>query len=173
MTFNPNEHLINLKGKDYLPVQWRLVWFREKCPQGLIETDVIKLDLDAKIAVFKASVCDGNGGQSTGHGSESAKDFQDYIEKAETKAIGRALAALGFGTQFAGEELDEMPRIVDSPVDHVSLQLVKELVLKSGLASDLKSWQEYVTRTIGVFVTDDKLSKEQIRQLMPSTNQRK
>ena len=39
-TFDPNEHLMQLKSKegpkDYLPVQWRLVWFREQCPQGTV-----------------------------------------------------------------------------------------------------------------------------------------
>ena len=42
-TFNPNEHIMQIKsGKgssDYLPVQWRLVWFREHCPQGTIDTE--------------------------------------------------------------------------------------------------------------------------------------
>ncbi len=41
-TFNPNQHLLQLKSrdgvKDYLPVQWRLVWFRQECPQDTIET---------------------------------------------------------------------------------------------------------------------------------------
>ena len=53
--------------------------------------------------------------KSSGYGSESVKDFGDYLEKAETKAVGRALAMLGYGTQFA-PELDEGDRIVDSPV---------------------------------------------------------
>ena len=69
-------------------------------------------------AVFRATITNENGVViSTGHGSESAKDFGDYLEKAETKAVGRALAMLGFGTQFAADELDEGERIVDSPVD--------------------------------------------------------
>ena len=37
------------------------------------------------------------------------------MEKSETGAIGRALANLGYGTQFA-PDLDEQDRIVDSPV---------------------------------------------------------
>ncbi|HKG29607.1 MAG TPA: hypothetical protein VKB01_10775, partial [Thermomicrobiales bacterium] len=37
---------------------------------------------------------------ATGYGSETASDFPDFIEKAETKAIGRALNALGYGAQF-------------------------------------------------------------------------
>ena len=48
--FNANEHLIQIKSgqtsKDYLPVQWRLVWFRQACPQGTIETELVHLDLD-------------------------------------------------------------------------------------------------------------------------------
>src|SRR5438445_10513806 len=48
--FNPNEHLIQIRNKngmaDYLPVQWRLVWFRSLCPNGTIETEIVHLDLD-------------------------------------------------------------------------------------------------------------------------------
>ncbi len=114
--FNPQEHLTKLKGKDYLEVKWRLAWFRDAYPHGVIETKMLTLDLDRGLAVFQAVVYDGEGGQATSHGSETAKDFPDFVEKAETKAIGRALAALGFGTQFTGEDLDEGARIVDSPV---------------------------------------------------------
>lgn len=143
-TFNPNEHVIQLKSsqgaKDYLPVQWRLVWFRTICPQGTIETEMLHLDLDRDteeeayvwsaekrrsekvtkhangFVIFKATVRDGKGGVATGTKSEKAASFPDFIEKAETGAIGRALAALGYGTQFA-PELDEAHRIVDSPVE--------------------------------------------------------
>ena len=111
--FNPNEYLTKLKGKDYLEVKYRLVWFREDHPDGSIETDIIELT-DAR-CVMRARVQLPGGGITTGYGSEEPKDFKDYIEKAETKAIGRALAALGYGTQFA-PELDEGDRIVDSPV---------------------------------------------------------
>lgn len=112
--FNPNEHLIDLKGKQYLQVMWRLVWFREAKPLWSIDTKLE--ELTDTHAVFSAKISDETGVQkASGYGSESVKDFRDYIEKAETKAIGRALAMLGFGTQFA-PELDEGERIVDSPV---------------------------------------------------------
>ncbi len=116
MVFNPNEHITKLKGKDYLEVKWRLVWFRDQYPHGNIETVLVHLDAEKGIALFKSSVSDGEGGHGEGHGSETSKDFGDYIEKAETKAIGRALASLGYGTQFA-PELEEGQNIVDSPVD--------------------------------------------------------
>jgi hypothetical protein len=112
MSFNPNDHLIDLKGKDYLQVMWRLVWFREEKPLWTINTQLVKLENDH--AIFKAEIMNEEGRQlASGYGSESIKDFRDYIEKAETKAIGRALAMLGYGTQFA-PELDEGERIVDS-----------------------------------------------------------
>ncbi len=141
--FNPNDYLINLKSKNgeqqYLPVQWRLVWFREQCPQGTIDTEEIIIDLDREVeaeafiwnkekgrsekivkrargyARFRAVVTDGKGGRATGTKSENAASFPDFIEKAETGAIGRALAGLGYGTQFA-PELWEEERIVDAPV---------------------------------------------------------
>lgn len=112
--FNPNEHLIQLKGKDYLQVMWRLVWFREDKPGWGIET--LLVDRSDEHAVFVAKIVDDSGIQkSSGYGSETKKDFGDFLEKAETKAVGRALAMLGYGTQFA-PELDEGERIVDSPV---------------------------------------------------------
>ena len=115
MAFNPNEHMMKLKGKDYLQVMWRLVWFREDKPLWSIDT--LLQEADADHAIFKAVISDENGAvKSTGHGSESKRDFGDYLEKAETKAVGRALAMLGYGTQFTATELDEGERIVDSPV---------------------------------------------------------
>jgi hypothetical protein len=143
--FNPNTHLMQIgsgnRAKDYLPVAWRLVWFRSICPDGIIETEMIHLDLDREteeeasvwnnetrrsekvikrapgFAVFRATIKDGNGGVATGTKSEKAASFPDFIEKAETGAIGRALAALGYGTQFTGDEFDERHRIADAPVD--------------------------------------------------------
>jgi hypothetical protein len=144
MVFDPNSHMMQIKNRqgssDYLPVQWRLVWFREACPQGEIETELITLDLDRETeeegyvwnndtrrsekvikrangyALFKATVRDGKGGIATGYKSEKAASFSEFAEKAETGAVGRALAMLGYGTQFA-PELNEEHRIVDAPVD--------------------------------------------------------
>jgi hypothetical protein len=122
-TFNPNDHLMKLKGKDYLEVKWRLAWFRDKYPHGFIDTEHI--EITDNIAIFKARVgyhhFDGTMASATGYGSETPKDFGDFIEKAETKALGRALAALGFGTQFAEDyemlNPDGTPHVVDAPVE--------------------------------------------------------
>jgi hypothetical protein len=143
-TFNPSSHLIQISTsqgkKDYLPVQFRLVWFRQECPQGTITTELLDLDRNEEceaevsvwndntrkydkvikyakgVAVFKATVSDGKGGIATGTKMENAAAFADYLEKGETGAIGRALCALGYGTQFAPELDEGDERIVDAPV---------------------------------------------------------
>lgn len=145
-SFDIHAAMIPLKQKDgtfrdYLPVMYRLVWFREVCPFGTIDTEELEFDLDREIEIdayewndearrrekvtrrakgyarYRAVVEDGFGGRATGTKDESAVSFPvDFGPKAETGAIGRALAALGFGTQFA-IELSEDDRIVDTPVD--------------------------------------------------------
>lgn len=112
--FDPTRYLTKLKGKDYLEVKWRLVWLRSVHPDASISTRLEHRD--ANEAVFSSSVVLSTGGSATGWGSESKGDFGDYTEKAETKALGRALAALGFGTQFAGQDFDEGGAVADSPV---------------------------------------------------------
>jgi hypothetical protein len=64
-------------------------------------------DPTQQLAVFRASVYDGeNRLLSQATKMETAKGFADYLEKAETGAIGRALALAGYGTQFAPELLE-------------------------------------------------------------------
>jgi len=106
--------MIDLRGKPYLQVAHRLVWFREEKPDWSIETKM--LEHDANHAIFHALIADQTGRQiATATGHETKLDFPDFIEKAETKAIGRALAMCGYGTQFA-PDLDEGERLADAPV---------------------------------------------------------
>jgi hypothetical protein len=116
MAYDPTKHLIRVQGnREYLPVAQRLVWFREAHPDWGIETKIEVLDIDAGVAVFSATVSDESGRvRAKATKMETAKGFADFIEKAETGSIGRALALCGFGTQFA-PELEEGERLVDSP----------------------------------------------------------
>jgi hypothetical protein len=82
----------------------------------VIQTELVELDREAGFAHFKTYVRDVLGNESTMYGSESAKDFGDFAEKASTKSLGRALLALGYGTAFA-PEMDEGERVVDAPVE--------------------------------------------------------
>jgi hypothetical protein len=105
--FDPTPYIRQLRGRgggDYLDVKWRLLWLRKEHPDAEIVTDLVQYD--PQMAIFKATVTLPTGGKATGYGSETASDFPDFIEKAETKAIGRALNALGYGAQF-GDRPDE------------------------------------------------------------------
>ncbi len=115
--FDPTRHLTKVSGRDYLEVKWRLVWLRTTHPDAQIETEMVQHQ--NQLAVFRAKVTIPSDASATGWGSEGSDDFGDYLEKAETKALGRALAALGFGTQFC-PDYDfgaDRQRVVDSPVD--------------------------------------------------------
>jgi hypothetical protein len=126
--FDPRPYLRTIKSgrweAEYLDVKWRLAWLRTEHPDARITTEHIHLDEQS--AVFRAMVQVPNGGCATGYGSETRGDWKDFIEKAETKAIGRALAALGYGTQFALDfdfDVDpEQPKVVDSPVERGALR---------------------------------------------------
>ena len=123
--FDPQRHLMQIKGKDYLTVQNRLIWFirdqRALIEAGLaqtsytIQTELVEHDRDQGWAHFKTYVRDVLGNEATMYGSESIRDFPDYIEKASTKSLGRALLLLGYGTAFTAE-IDEGERVVDAPV---------------------------------------------------------
>jgi hypothetical protein len=120
-SFDASRYLRKLNGKDYLEVKWRLLWLRTEHPEAIISTELVKHETG--LALFRAQVSLPEGGEATGWGSETSSDFLDYIEKAETKALGRALAALGYGTQFcedfdfSAEAAAEDPaRVVDAPV---------------------------------------------------------
>ena len=132
-TFSPDQHLMKLKGKDYLEVKWRLVWMLQATnPRAGYLTIELEHDRQNGYARYAAIAWDGNdetwrtitlygmtlqvcGRVGTGIKTETRADFQDFAEKAETGALGRALAGIGFGTQFS-PDVEEGHRVADSPV---------------------------------------------------------
>ncbi len=121
-TFDPAQYLSNFDGRDYLEVKWRLLWLRTEHPEARMTTEIVQHNEEGGFALFRAEVEVPGGGKATGWGSETVRDFHDYIEAAETKALGRALAALGYGTQFCRDfDFSDNARpgtaqIVDAPV---------------------------------------------------------
>ena len=100
---------------EYLPVAARIAWFRKDHPYWSIITDVEHLA--DKAVIMKATIKDMQGVViATARKKETEAGFPDYIEKAETGAIGRALAMCGYGTLQA-PEFDEQDRLADAPVE--------------------------------------------------------
>lgn len=124
---------VDLDPAPYLAVPYRIVWFREEHPKGQIKTTLIQSD--SEIALVYAEIRDGEHNLlATAHKLESKGNFFDYIEKAETGAIGRALGMCGYGTQFT-PDFNEGERLADSPVEQPkrvanNLGLSKEPTIK-------------------------------------------
>ncbi len=168
--FDPSKFLRKLGGKEYLEVKWRLLWLRTEHPDAVMHTELARLE--DGFALFKAHVAIPGGGEATGWGSETRQDFFDYIEKAETKALGRALAALGFGTQFC-EDFDFAAgsagnaHVVDSPVEvpqaaAVGSQPSRPTPLpqtSSSLATPAQLKLIYLTATRDLHITEEELEE--------------
>jgi hypothetical protein len=130
--FDPNKYMLKLpKTKkiigdngqvrwektetDYLPVAARIAWFRREHPYWSLITKVEKWG--DKAVVMKAIIKDVTGQViATARKKETEIGFPDYIEKAETGAIGRALAMCGYGTLQA-PEFDAQDRLADAPLE--------------------------------------------------------
>ena len=98
---------------DYLPVAPRIAWFRRDHPDWSIVTKEVRTA--KKAVVMKAIIKDSEGRIiATARKKETEIGFPDYIEKAETGAVGRALAMCGYGTLQA-PEFDEGERLADAP----------------------------------------------------------
>ena len=133
LSIDPEKEMIRVKGSknpDYLQVKHRMIMLRDMFREATHEEKIIFHDPDKRVAVVQATVTlppqDINYPdiRAVGMGvkSETGSDFGDYLEKAATGAMGRALYAVGIGAQFsqydmAYEEESEKDFVgVDSPV---------------------------------------------------------
>jgi hypothetical protein len=117
MAFDKAKYLIKVQGgREYLPVAARLVWFREEHPDWGVVTSPIEINLEKQYAIFTATIMNAEGKiMATATKMENVRGFGDYLEKAETGAVGRALAYCGYGTQFAPELEEGTGRHADAP----------------------------------------------------------
>jgi hypothetical protein len=93
----------------------RIAWFRKDNPYWSIITEVEQLR--NKAVDMKATIKDMLGTViATAWKKETEIGFPDYIEKAETGSIGKALAMCGYGT-LQEPEFDEQDRLADAPLE--------------------------------------------------------
>jgi hypothetical protein len=138
---NQIDDLLDMTGKTpgrkkwYLPVASRVLAFNELYPRGFAFPFILKHEPEAiggtrlvnvgnerekrfeEVPVKGRVMCGcivftGRGNIAFGLKTETCADFIDYIEKALTGALGRALALLGFGTIDALKE----GTVVDAPI---------------------------------------------------------
>ena len=102
---------MDIKGKDYIPVNERIKAFRYIYPQGQIRTEII--GLADGVCTMKAEAYDEEGRLlSTGHAQEketsSFINKTSYIENCETSAVGRCLGNLGIGLDYGFASYEEV-----------------------------------------------------------------
>lgn len=177
--FNPARYFINLKGREYLPVAARVAWLRSVHPNWTIENEFIRLDFEEGLAFAKSTLKDETGRAiADGYKVEERAHFPDFVEKAETGAVGRALALAGFGTLHA-QEYDEgisaqtgEARIADSPAPpkqkpqplpnpsaikwmNKQVRIEAPLPADPAMAEAKKRWKEAVLETRGRLDVDE------------------
>ena len=94
----------NIKGKDYVQVNDRILFFRNepKYAGWSLESEI--LSLDAESCVIRATIRNAEGavvaqGLAQEDRSSSYINKTSFVENAETSAWGRALANLGIGIE--------------------------------------------------------------------------
>ena len=106
----------DIKGNLYIEVSQRIKAFRELCPNGSIETEI--LSNENGVCLIKAVVKDETGKVlGTGHSHEkegsSFINKTSYIENAETSCVGRALGMLGIGIETSIASAEEVVNAIN------------------------------------------------------------
>lgn len=135
----------DIKGKDYVEVNQRILGFRVLFPNGTIVTEIISNENE--IVTMKATVKDELGKVlATGHAQEKENSSfinkVSYIENCETSAIGRALGILGIGADTSVRSFEEMEskefQVTTNSKINKSKQEALKMSIKNNNISDIK-----------------------------------
>ena len=108
---------VNIKGKEYITVNERLIYFRSQ-PQykgWRISEDVVSLD--DKEGLFKVTIINPDGFEMAVAHAQEYRDSSyinktSFVENGFTSALGRALGYLGIGINTAIASADEVQTAV-------------------------------------------------------------
>lgn len=133
---------IDFKGKKYVLVSDRVIYFNEQYPDGAISTRLIS-EPDAPMVVMKATVypkvVHASGGETvfgrcfTGWsqatwGDSNFVNKTAALENCETSAVGRALAMMGIGVIDSIASVDEINKAQTSQPMDAELMKAKQRV---------------------------------------------
>ena len=168
---------INIKGKDYVPVNERIKEFWKLYPNGRIDTDM--LSNNDGVCVFKCSAykdADNRCPDATGYAyekeSSSFINKTRYIENCETSAIGRALGILGIGIDVSVASADEVDTAMENQkkIDATKVQALKKAIENRAIPETTvkEILGKYYYKTISdILVVDYKKICDEFSNLVP------
>lgn len=110
---------IDLKGKKYVLVSDRVLYFNDAYKDGSITTELVSTP-DAETVIVKATVKPNDKQTFTGYSQatwgEGYINKTSALENAETSAVGRALAFMGIGVIESIASLDEIHKTTTTKV---------------------------------------------------------
>ena len=152
---------INIKGKEYITVNERLIYFRTKDEfKGYgIKEDIVSID-DTE-GIFKVTIYDSNGEPIV---SAHAQEYRDssyinktsFVENGFTSALGRALGYLGIGIDTSIASANEVENAVTNQKSDD-----REWLNESQLNATLKGTKDQAEKVL-ISYKMKKVYKEQI-----------
>tara|TARA_R110000764_G_C10747660_1_gene351768 strand:- start:16 stop:513 length:498 start_codon:yes stop_codon:yes gene_type:complete len=160
---------INIKGKEYITVNERLIYFRNKDEfKGFgIKEDIVTID--EKEGIFKVTIYNTNGEHIV---SAHAQEYRDssyinktsFVENGFTSALGRALGYLGIGIDTSIASANEVQNAVnnqkETPTDN------RNWLTESQLNATLKATKDQAEKVLKTF----KMKKEYRQQIVNKFN---
>ncbi len=123
------EKAVSIKGKLYVQVSDRILYFNETYPDGYIQTELLSQPHDERV-VIRATVSPAEGRRFTGMAQEVVGEGfinkTSALENCETSAVGRALAMMGIGVIDSVASIDEINKAKTSPQNHKNEVELKE-----------------------------------------------
>jgi len=157
---------INIKGKEYITVNERLIYFRNTNEfKGFgIKEDIVSIN-DTE-GIFKVTIYDSNGEPIV---SAHAQEYRDssyinktsFVENGFTSALGRALGYLGIGIDTSIASANEVQNAVTNQKSDN-----KKWLTESQLNATLKATKDQAEKVLNTF----KMKKDYREQIVNKFN---
>jgi hypothetical protein len=159
---------INIKGKDYITVNERLIYFRSQPEfEGWQISETI-VSIDDKEGIFKVTILNHKGFEIA---SSHAQEYRDssyinktsFVENGFTSALGRALGYLGIGIDTSIASANEVQNAVKN---QSSVKDDKKWLTEAQLNATLKASKDQAEKVLNTF----KMKKEYREKIVSKFN---
>ncbi len=147
---------VNIKGKEYITVNERLIYFRSQKQFNGWRISEELVSLDDKEGVFKATILNPDGFEMAVAHAQEYRDSSyinktSFVENGFTSALGRALGYLGIGIDTAIASADEVKTAINNQSTDT-----KSWLNENQLLATLKGTKEQAEKVIANY----KMKKE-------------